>query len=397
MNQTAAVDGLTCLDCGHEDVGFLAQRCPACDGPLMIDYNSDEVGDVLARLFADGFASGSHSGLANYAPTLPIPESALVTTGEGATPLVDCPPLADDVGVDQVLLKDEGRNGTGALADREMAVAVAAARLADANTVALPSTGNDGQAAAAYAARAEMDASVYVPSRVAFQNKAMINVHGGDMSVVEGRYSDAYEAFSAAKADKDWHSLAPFETPYRQAGAKTVAYELVADLSRAPDVVIHPTGHGTALLGIQAGFEELDAAGVIDHQPRLVAAQPSGCAPITTAWEQSSASLSIDQPDTICGELEVPAPPGGEYVLDALDATDGEAVAPDDEALLEAATSLAGNGVPVSATGGTGIAGAQLLADRGSLDADDTVVVINPASANREADVLRSHLMRKGI
>jgi threonine synthase len=395
MDTTDRFAGLSCLACDRQfDATTATHRCPDCGGVLEPTYG--DLADAHARLFEEGERTGA--GIARYAPVLPVSDSALVTTGEGTTPLVDCPALADELGVGDLLVKDEGRNGTGSVADRGMALAVTAAREAGAETVALPSAGNSGQSASAYAARAGLDAESFVPSRTTFANKALINVHGGEMTVVGGRYPDAADVFADASEDEDWHSLAAFAEPYRSEGLKTLAYDLVADLGAAPDAVVVPVAHGLALAGIDRGFRELAATGTIDQRPRLYAAQAEGCAPVVDAWEQGQDSVSpTEHPDTICGELEIPDPAGGEHVLDAIEASDGGAVATDDDAILESAVTLAGMGVPASATGGAAASGAHELAERGAFDDEATVVLVDPSSANREADILRSHLMKQGI
>ncbi len=341
------------------------------------------------------------AGLTPFAPVLPVNEDAFVTTTEGQTPAIECPSLSETLPVGTVLCKDEGQNPTGGIQDREMAVGVSVAVANGAEKVWLPTTGNGGQSAAAYAARAGIESEVFVPSRTTFGNKAMINVHGGDMNVVGGRYADALAAFEEAQTDaagKNSHSLAPFETPHRQEGIKTVAYELVAQCDVVPDSIVYPTGHGLGIVGLAQGFRELVDADILESMPRLYAAQPEGCAPIVEAFEEGIVPHGVvEYPDTICGTLEIPDPAGGEEVLAALAETDGGVVSPTDEQLLEAATSLAANGIPVSATGGVAAAGISLLAEAGEFTETESVCFVNPTAGNREADILRSHLMRKGI
>jgi threonine synthase len=219
------------------------------------------------------------------------------------------------------------------------------------------------------------------------------------MSVVGGRYADAAEAFDGAMAEEDWHSLAAFETPYRHDGAKTLAYELAAQLDwTAPDAVVHPTGHGTGLVGLRKGGDELAELGLVDDRPRLYAAQAGGCAPLATAWENGEDEpTTVEHPDTIVGPLEIPDPAGGAQVLDALESTNGAAIATGDETILEGAVSLAEAGVTMGASGGAALSGARALAEQGAFADDDVVVLVNPTTGNKEADILRSHLMSKGI
>jgi threonine synthase len=392
MQTTEAFAGLSCLDCGV-DTDPDGRRCPSCGGALAPTYDEDALAAAHEQLFAaDGTPARPGEGLARFAPALPFGADALVGLSEGATPLLSCPTLTDEWGV-EVRLKAEGANPTGGLVDREMAVAVTAAREQGASGVALPTTGAGGQAAAAYAARADIEATAAVPSRSSFDTKAMINVHGGEMNVVGGRYPDAVAAF--ADRGDGAHSLAPFETPYRHEGPKTLAYELAAC---DPDAVVHPTSHGTGLVGLHRGFRELAATGVIDTPSRLYAAQPAGCAPVVEAWEADRDAVEpVKYPDTIVGALEVPDPAGGSHALAAVTATDGGAVAVADDRLLDAALDAARAGLPVSATGGAAVAAGTALAEQGAFGDSETVVLVDPATANRETDMLRSRLMSEGV
>ena len=401
MRTTEAFVGLSCLDCGAH-TGADDIRCPSCGGSLAPTYDESGLETAHESLFdRDGrLVQTASDGLARFAPALPFEADALVGLSEGGTPLLSCPTLTDEWGA-AVQLKAEGANPTGGLVDRECALAVTAACEQDADGVVLPTTGNGGQAAAAYAARGGLDARCFVPSRSTFDTKAMINVHGGEMDVVGGRYPDAFGAFADSvdtagpTHDDDRYSLAPFETPYRHEGAKTLAYELAGE---EPDAVIHPTSHGTGLVGLSRGFRELAATGVIDQPPQLYAVQPAGCAPVVDAWRGDRPDIEpVEHPDSICGALEVPDPAGGRYALEALAATGGGAVAVEDDAILDAALDLADAGVPVSATGGAAVAAGATLAERGDLDDAETVVLVDPATANRETDLLRSRLMSRGI
>ena len=392
MQTTEAFAGLSCLDCGV-DTGADSRRCPSCGGALAPTYDDESLAAAHERLFADdGSPARSTGGLARFAPALPFDAGTLVGLSEGATPLLSCPDWTDEWG-SEVRLKTEAANPTGGTVDRQMALAVTAAREQGAEAVALPTTGPGGQAAAAYAARAGLGASAFVPSRSSFDTKAMTNVHGGEMNVVGGRYPDALAAFADRRGSA--HPVAPFETPYRHEGAKTLAYELAAC---EPDAVVYPTSHGIGPVGLRRGFSELAATGVVDEVPRLYAAQPGGCAPVVEGWKERNTAVDpVEFPDTIVGTLEVPDPAGGAHALDALAATDGGAVAVGDDALQDMALDAARAGLPVSATGGTAVAAGEALAERGAFGDGETVVLVDPVTPNRETDLLRSRLMSEGV
>jgi threonine synthase len=222
------------------------------------------------------------------------------------------------------------------------------------------------------------------------------------MNVVGGRLDDAEAAFADAQAEAadPAHSLAPFGTPYRHEAHKTVWYELLAQLDwHVPDAVVVPTGSGVVLAGISKGVRESLTLGLIESSPALVAVQPEGCAPIVEAFAADrDRHEPVDQPDTICGELEVPDPAGSRLVLDGLSRTDGTAVTVSDDALLESACAIAARaGLEAAASAGAGAAGIASLAEDDWFPAESTVVLVNPAVGSRDDDILRSHLMGKGI
>jgi len=166
----------------------------------------------------------------------------------------------------------------------------------------------------------------------------------------------------------------------------------------SPDAVVHPTGHGLGIVGSHRATAQASALGLVDETPALYVAQPAECAPVVAAGDADAAETEAwDQPDTLVGALEVPDPAGGALALDAVRETGGRAVGVSDDDALESAVALAAEGVEVSATGGVGAAAAHELAAEGRLGPDDTVVLVNPVAGNKENDVLRSHLMRKGV
>jgi len=396
MELTPAVTGLVCTDCGSEFGLDVDQRCSDCEGPLELTY---EYGAVDP---SDLFESGAAAGQWRFDALLPFQRGSVVTAAEGSTPLVAAERLVDELGVGEVYIKDESRNPTGTVYDRGMSLAVTALSGHDdpsaVEPVALASTGNSGQSAAAYLGRLGLRSYAFVPSRSAFSNKAMINVHGGQMRVVGGRYSDAAAAVDDQLAT-DYYSLQEFTTPYRHEGAKTVSFELYADLGELPDVVFVPTSTGELVAGIAKGFEELVEIGAVDETPTIVAVQPTSCSPIAAAVDRG-----IDDPepwahpDTIIGELEVPDPAGGAQAVAALGRLNGSAMTVDDSDSLESATAIAQHEViEMGAAGGAAAAGAWNRSESGEFDGDETVVLLNTDSGVKTPDVLRSHLMGKGV
>ena len=387
-------EGFRCTDCGTIVTDDGATRCPDCEGALDAKY--DLSSDISRETLEERSGGWKHRELLPFVPD---------GIGEGATPLVEAPRLADELGVSRVLIKNEAHNPTGTVTDRGLALVAEAASRAGADTLALATTGDGGQSAAAYAARAGLLSRSFVPSRATFINKAMINVHGGDMRVVEGRFDDAKAVYeeereSMPAADEEtWFPAAPFDSPFRHEGAKPIYYEVAEALGwTAPDAVVAPVGHGATVAGLWKGAREFEGAGIVPETPRLYAAQPDGCAPVVEALETDDDPEPWDVPDTVVGFLEVPDPAGGLPAVEAVRASGGAGVAVDDQDLLDSAATIAQHeGLEVSVACGTAAAGAWKLADGGAFDSDDTVVIVNTATGNKDADIVRSRLMSQGI
>lgn len=386
-------EGFRCTDCGTT-FPDIEVRCPDCGGSLDARYDLDGV-DISPETLSERSGGWKHRELLPFVPD---------GMGEGETPLVEAPRLADELGVGAVYIKNEAHNPTGSITDRGLALVAAAAVRADAETLALATTGNGGQSAAAYAARAGLDSKSFVPSRTDFVTKAMINVHGGDMRVVEGRYDDARQAYEGAiesetATEDGWFPAGPFDSPLSHEGTKSIYYEIAESLGwTAPDAVVAPVGHGATAAGLWKGAREFEELGFTDSTPRLHAAQPDGCAPIVEALETDSDPVPWEYPDTVVGGLEVTDPAGGLAAVESVRASGGTGVAVDDQDLLDSAATVAQHeGLEVSVACGTAVAGAWELAENGVFDADDTVVLLNTATGNKDADIVRSRLMSQGI
>lgn len=391
-----AVDAMVCPLCGRSAAPTLTPgACPDCETLFEPRIDLDAVGLTRDELSERPFAS-----LWRYAEVLPIEREVAVTLEEGATPLVACPTLAADLGVGSLAIKLEGANPTGTFKDRGQTLAVSVAAAAGADEVALSSAGNAGHAAAAYAARAGLTAHVYLPARAGFDQKALVNVHGADLTVVEGRLMDAGAAYRDALEDHPaWFPLGTNEMSFRRSGKKTMYYEVAEQRGwSAPDAVVYPTGGGVGLLGMARAAEELTGLGWVGDGPAFYAAQSTGCAPVVEAFDAGRDRIDpVERPDTICGGIEVPAPGADREILRVLRETDGGAVATSDEAILDAALDLAqAEGLAVAPTSAATISAIANLVEAGELGPDDEVVAVATGTGLKEADILRGQLMARG-
>jgi len=343
---------LRCSDCAHYwPLDSTRWRCD-CGGALKI------VGAPsfdLARV-----DEGNHT-LWRYRDALPVPDGASpVTLGEGWTPLV-----ATEWDGRSIYLKAEYLNPTGSFKDRGAGVLVTALKAAGVQEVVEDSSGNAGAALAAYAARAGLRATIYVPAHASPVKQAQIAVYGAEVVPVPGLRSEAARAVRRA-AEKGAVYASHVYSPFYPQGMKTIAFELWEQLGgRAPESVVVPLGHGTLLLGMYRGFCELLSAGLVGRLPRLFGVQAQPCAPLARAWERGAADAApVEEGDTIAEGVRIAAPPWGRAVLAAVRASGGSILALPDGETLAAQEKLARRGSYVEPTSALAVAALDHLRDR---------------------------------
>jgi threonine synthase len=317
-----------------------------------------------------------------FRPFLPLaPGEAPITLGEGDTPLLACPRLGEQVGIADLWVKDEAANPTGSFKARGLSAAVTRAVAAGASKFVIPTAGNAGVAAAAYAARAGASVRVYAPRTTPRPILAQIVTFGADLVLLDGHIGDCGKAARAWAAETGAMDLSTLREPYRIEGKKTLGLEISVQLGwTLPQAIIYPTGGGTGLIGMWKAFAELREAGwVTDPPPRMYTVQSSGCAPIVKAFE-AGADRAEPWPDpwTSASGLRVPGPLGDRLILKALKESGGGAIAIPDSTLEEdARLGSRLEGIDFSPEGGAAISAVRVLRERGQLRDTDRVIVFN--------------------
>src|SRR5438309_536116 len=318
---------LECTACGRElDAGGVHGVCPACGKVLFARYDLAELRNALVP---EDFRSRSWD-MWRYRELLPVRDEAnVVTLGEGMTPLLRVN--------EHLSIKDEGKNPTGSFKARGMAAAISKAKELGITEVALPSAGNAGSAAAAYAAAAGMKAHIAVPRDVPPVNLVEMKMSGADVILVDGLIDEAGRVIHERAANAGWFELNTLKEPYRQEGKKTLGFELAEQggwgADCLPDVIIFPTGGGTGIVGIWKAFVELGELGWIGpKRPKMVVVQSTGCAPLVRAFQEGAEHAQPWQgAATIAAGIRVPSAIGDYLVLQAVRDSGGTAVAVSDD------------------------------------------------------------------
>ncbi len=370
---------LECPECGkHFDPKRVQTFCTDCKSPLEARYDLQKAGKTLSL----ARAAARPRGIWRWAEIMPVmDERCRITLGEGDTPLLHAERLGDSIGYRNLYIKDESGNPTGSFKARGMAAAISKAAELKVKGLAVPTAGNAGGALAAYAARANIEAHVYMPKDAPMANQLEVKAFGADLVLVDGLISDAGKLAGAEAPKHKWLDISTFKEPYRLEGKKTIGLELAEDFhGELPDVILYPTGGGTGLVGMWKAFEEMEQLGWIgSRRPRMVTVQAAGCAPIVRAFEQGQERAEFWQnADTVAAGLRVPGPFADRLILRALRDSKGEAVAVSDEDLLAAQKERSSlEGVMACPEGAATWAALKELVRRGVVQPDERVVLFN--------------------
>ncbi len=371
---------LTCTRCATQyERDRRVSVCPreGCGGALFARYHS-------LRLERDA-ASDRPRTIWRWHEVMPVEDpSHIVSLGEGGTPLLRLPHLGRLWGFRDLWVKDEAGNPTASFKARGLSAAISKARELGYTKIALPTAGNAGGAAAAYAARAGLECHVFMPEDTPRVFRIECERYGARVTMVRGLIDDCGRIVAESAAREGWHDVSTLKEPYRVEGKKTMGYELAEDFGwELPDAILVPTGGGTGLIGMWKAFAEMQEMGWIGPKlPRMFAVQAQGCAPIPKAFaEGKDVSERFSNARTYASGLRVPKPFADYLILRYVRESGGGAMAVSDDAMRRACDELGSTeGLFAAPEGGAVWAAAKELASAGALDPGSRIVLLNTGS-----------------
>jgi len=377
------VTHLECANCGlRHEAGVLQNLCTECGKPLLVRYDLEAAAQTLTK----ESLKERESSLWRYREVLPVRDwNNIVSFGEGWTPLLNSGRLTDSLPISlNLYIKDEGQNPTQSFKARGMTAAISMAKELGVKKVAVPSAGNAAGAMAAYAARAGMEAHIFMPCDTPEANVVECRQTGANVTLIDGLITDCGKIVAERKQAEGWFDVSTLKEPYRVEGKKTMGYELAEQFDwTLPDVILYPTGGGTGLIGMWKAFDEMEQMGWIDSKrPRMVSVQSSTCAPIVRAFEQGERFADeFENAATVASGLRVPKAIGDFLILDAIRVSGGTAISVTDEELVNAVGEIgAATGIFAAPEGAACLPALRKLIDDGEVKNGETVVLFNTGS-----------------
>jgi threonine synthase len=381
-NKPMNVTHLECAACGlRHEARRLLNLCTQCGKPLLVRYDLKQAATSLTK----ESLKGRTPDLWRYREVLPVEDDEnVINLGEGFTPLVHASRLGAQLGLAELYIKDEGQNPTQSFKARGMAAAVSMAKELGAKKLAVPSAGNAAGALAAYAARAGLEAHIFMPRDTPRANVIECEQTGAQVTLMAGLITDCGAEVGRRKEAEGWFDVSTLKEPYRIEGKKTMGYELAEQFDwELPDVIVYPTGGGTGLIGMWKAFDEMEQMGWIGpKRPRMVTVQASGCAPIVTAFKEGKRFADeFPNAHTTASGLRVPKAIGDFLIIDALRASGGTAVAVTDDELIAATKEIgAAEGIFCAPEGAACLPALKKLLADGLVKPQEHVVLFNTGS-----------------
>jgi threonine synthase len=361
-----------------------------CGAPLLARYDLDQ-----ARGWSRDSLAGREPNMWRYREMLPLFDGEQpVTLGEGFTPLFHAASLGATIGLDQLFIKDESLNPTNSFKARGQSAAITRAKYLGETTIALPTAGNAGNAAAAYSAAAGLACEVFMPKDAKRPFVDECRLYGAHVTLVDGLITDAGRMAAEKGGPLGWYDVSTLKEPYRIEGKKTMAYELAEQMDwQWPDWIVYPTGGGTGMVGMWKAFDEIERIGWVKpgRRPRMVSVQAENCAPIVRAFREGADRAAMwENASTLADGLRVPRAIGDFLILRAVRESGGTALAVTDRSMVEGMLTIGRHaGVSAAPEGGAAFVAIQQLASAGTIKRHESVVLFNTGGALKYLDVIR--------
>ena len=364
---------LRCRECHREYPLTATHVCEYCFGPVEVTY---DYGAIRKNVSRERIERGPLS-LWRYQDFLPCDADDAVDIGAGLTPLIHAKNLGKVLGLPNLYLKNDTANPTWSFKDRVVTVAATRARELGYEKLACASTGNLANSVSAHAARAGMEAVVFIPHDLELGKVLGSSIYGPTLVKVRGNYDAVNRLCAELSANYNWAFVNVNVRPYYSEGSKTLGFEVAEQLGwRAPDHCVVPIASGSLYVKIKKGLDELAKAGLIEEpKTRMSGAQATGCSPVAVAWEEGSMNFRPQRPDTIAKSLAIGNPADGYYSLVQLKQTNGACGNVSDPEIVECMQLLAETeGIFGETAAGVTVASVRQLVAQGRIDASELTV-----------------------
>ncbi|HLZ71552.1 MAG TPA: threonine synthase [Dehalococcoidia bacterium] len=382
---------LRCRECAREYPLAALHVCEFCFGPVEVAYDYA----AIARATSRGRIAAGPETMWRYADFLPVDAAQRIDLHAGFTPLVRSRNLAERLGLRELYIKNDTVNPTWSFKDRVVAIGSSKARELGYSTLACASTGNLANSVSAHAARAGMEAYVFIPSDLESGKVLGSAIYAPHLIAVDGNYDEVNRLCTEVADRYPWAFVNINVRPYYSEGSRTLGFETAEQLGwRAPDHCVAPIASGSLFTKIYKGLKEFEKVGLIGPvHTRMSGAQADGCSPVATAYREGSMNFRPVKPKTIAKSLAIGNPADGYYALRQLKETSGACASVSDAEVIEGMKLLAETeGIFAETAGGVVIASLKQLVETGQIGRDEVTVAYITGAGLKTQEAVAEHV-----
>lgn len=295
---------------------------------LAVEYDYEKI---------NGFGEAKRSNWEKYLPLLPV-SGLKINFNEQKTPLIQAKNLGLKLGLNNLWIKDEGKNPTGSFKDKESIIAVNAANEFGIKNLAVVSSGNAAVSTAAYAQKAGLSCTCIVSKKLSIGKRFLLSLYGGKIQYQDGTYEDLYR--SLIDQNHIGWNVTPGYNPYKEEGIKIIGFEIWEEIG-IPDIIIVPCGNGTLLYGLFKAFWELRKIGLTFSIPKFVGVQIENGAPLAKAFKTGKEyEILASAPDSIAEGIIATESYSSPKALLAINLSGGEIIEVTDQEVKESINNI---------------------------------------------------------
>ncbi len=347
-----------------------------CNQPLSAHYHLNGLSKKI-------LANKSYN-MWRYAPLLPVlNEENIVSLNEGWTPIHSLDKLSSQLGIRDILLKDESINPTGSFKARGLSAAISKAKELGIEHCVIPTAGNAGGALSAYAAKANIKATVIMPKHTSETLKEECRMYGAELLLMDGLIDVCGKKARQISAETGAFDISTMKEPYRIEGKKTLGFEIAEQLNwQLPDVIIYPTGGGTGLIAMWKAFQEMqELTWITGKLPRMIIVQSQNCNPMIQMFETGIFPENFTAEASIASGLAVPFPFAKDQIQQVVRESGGTAISVGEKEMASGMETIARmEGLLLSPEGSATYIGLKKLIEKDYIKEDETVLLFNTGS-----------------
>jgi threonine synthase len=382
--------GYLCSLCGKNySPDEVTYTCPVDGGNLdvILDYDRINKEGKLKEI-----TTSQDTSLWRYLPLLPVGDPGFLGTSlriAGGTPILTPIKLSEELGIQKLWIKDEGRNPSASFKDRASAIVVTRTRELKSDIVVTASTGNAGAALACMAAAVGQPAIIFAPKTAPQAKIAQLLIFGAKVILVDGNYDSAFDLTIEASKEFGWYCRNTGYNPFTLEGKKTAAFEIWEALlknrkSNKPLTIFVSVGDGNIISGLHKGFKDLQKLGWLEQMPRIIGVQAEGSAAIYNAFHSGTEEIIPVNAATIADSISSDLPRDGIRAVRAAKQTDGTYIKVLDDEIVKAIAKLGKVGLFAEPAGSTAYAGLEKAVREGDVNQDDEILVMNTGSGLKD-------------